>query len=68
VFLVRIDSVRDGEHDVCEALVLTADGSFTADQAEAYALSILRAVRQLDAGLDGTPGGIPAALAAGDVR
>ncbi len=48
--------------DGTEAIVLTADGSFTADQAEAYALSILRAVRQLDAGLPGTPGGIPAVL------
>ena len=60
VFLVRIDAVRDREHDVCKALVLTADGTFTADEAEGFALQILAAVRQLD----GTPGGLPAVLAA----
>jgi hypothetical protein len=63
VFLVRMDALRGGEHDVTKAVVLTANGSINEDQAEAYALSILRAVRQLDAGLEGTPGGVPAALA-----
>jgi hypothetical protein len=41
-------------------------GVVDADHAEAYALSILRAVRQLDAGLPDTPGGIPAVLASLD--
>lgn len=60
VFLVRLDALRppNGRHDVCEALVLTADGTFTTDEAEAFALEILRAARRLDAGLDGTPGGL----------
>jgi hypothetical protein len=55
--------VQGGEYDVDQTIVLGADGAFAADQAEAYALSIPAGVRQLDAGLDGTPGGIPAALA-----
>lgn len=64
VFLVRMDALRppNGRHVVTEALVLTADGTFTTDEAEAFALEILRACRRLDAGLDGTPGGVPAAL------
>jgi hypothetical protein len=54
-----MDTVRaDGEHEQYERVVLTADATFTAREAEAFAVSILRAVRQLDAGLPGTPGGI----------
>jgi len=57
VFPVRIDSRTppNGRHDVGEALVLTADGTFTTVEAEAFALEIQRAVRKLDVGLDGTP-------------
>lgn len=63
VFLVRMDALRaDGLPYVDEALGLTAKGTFTADEAEGYALQILAAVQQLDAGLDGTPGGVGAAL------
>ena len=39
------------------------DGSFTAAQAEAFALALLEAVRRLDQGLAGTPAD-PAVLAA----
>src|SRR5512133_193467 len=52
----------DGEHEQYQRVVLTADATFTAREAEAFAVSILRAVRRLDAGLPGTPGGIPAVL------
>lgn len=63
VFLVRMDAVRaDGEHEQYQRVVLTADATFTAREAEAFAVSILRAARQLDAGLPGTPAGIPAVL------
>ena len=56
-----MDAVRaDGEHEQYQRVVLTADATFTAREAAAFAVSILRAVRQLDAGLPGTPGGIPA--------
>jgi hypothetical protein len=59
-----MDTVRaDGEHEQYERVVLTADATFTTREAEAFAVSILRAVRQLDAGLPGTPGGIPACCA-----
>ena len=40
--------------------MLTADATFTTREAAAFAVSILRAVRQLDAGPPGTPGGPPA--------
>ena len=56
-----MDAVRaDGEHEQYERVVLTADATFATQEAEAFAVSILRAVRQLDAGLPGTPGGPPA--------
>ena len=65
VFTVRMDALAaDGDHDVTEAIVLTADGSFTARQAEQFAQAILAAVHRLDAGLPGPPGGTLAALAA----
>ena len=63
VAVERFDTLHDdGRLDVEQVVYLNTDGTFDADQAEAYALSILRAVRQIDAGLDGTPGGIPAVL------
>ena len=62
VFVVRMDALLDGEHDVTKAVVITSDGSFTARQAEAFARAILAAVRLLDAGLEGTPGGVAAVL------
>ena len=55
----RFDSIHgDGRHEVDEVAYLSVDGTFTARQAEAYALAILAAVRQLDAGLDVPPGGL----------
>ena len=66
VFLVRLDSLLppNGRHASEDAPILTANGTFTVEEAEAFALAILHAVRQLDAGLPGTPGGIPAVRAA----
>ena len=59
VAFLRFDSIHgDGRHDVDEVAYLSVDGTFTARQAEAYALAILAAVRQLDAGLDVPPGGL----------
>ena len=60
-----MDAVRaDAEHEQYQRVVLTADATFTAREAEAFAVSllraILRAIRQLDAGPPGTPGGPPA--------
>ena len=60
VTVERFDTLHDdGRHDVEQIVFLHTDGTFTARQAEAYGRAILAAVRQLDAGLDGTPGGIP---------
>lgn len=50
-YLVRIDTVELGEHRHCEAVVITADGSFDADSAEKLARAILAHARQLRAGL-----------------
>lgn len=60
-----MEAIRpDGVLDVDEVIVIGhTDGSFTAEQAEAFGLAILEAVRRLDAGLPGTPGGVPAVLA-----
>ena len=68
VCTLRMEAIRpDGVHDVDEVVVLShIDGSFTAAQAEAFALALLEAVRRLDRGLDGTPGGLPAVRAALD--
>ena len=57
-YLLRMDSLEDGEHHVCERVVVTADGSMTAEQAEAFGLALLQASRQLAAGLEGLPGGV----------
>lgn len=37
---------------------MTANGSFTADQAKAFGLALLQSSRQLAGGLDGLPGGV----------
>ena len=64
VAVERFDTLHDdGRHEVDEVVYLSADGTLTARQAEAYARAILAAVGAIDAGLDGTPGGIPAVLA-----
>jgi hypothetical protein len=56
-----MDAVRaEREHEQYQRVVLTADATFGTQEAAAFAVSILRAVRQLDAGLPGTPGGPPA--------
>jgi hypothetical protein len=71
VCTLRMEALRpDGVHDVDEVIVLGVDaaGSFTAAQAEAFGLAILEAVRRLDAGLPGVPGGVPAVLAAAEAR
>ena len=63
-YLIRMDDVGpDDVHRVHQAVVLTADGSYTADQAEAFGLAVLAAAHQLRAGLDGHPGGVAQALA-----
>lgn len=60
IYLVRIDSISpDGEHDVTRSIVLSGSGSLTAAQAAELGRGLLAAAEQLDAGLDGTPGGAP---------
>ena len=56
IFTVRIDSVSpDGEHDVCQAIVLSGSGSLSAEQAVAVGRGLLEAAEQLAAGLDDAP-------------
>ena len=63
VAVERFDTIHDdGRHDVEKVVYLHTDGTFTARQAWEYAQAILRAVEQIDDGLDGTPGGVPAVL------
>lgn len=61
-YLLRMDAVKDGEHRPHERVVITSNGSFTAEQAEAFGLAILQAAAQLTGGLEGTPGGVTRAL------
>lgn len=63
VCALRMDAVLPGgAHYVTKAIVMDCNGSFAVDQAEAFGLAVLEAVRLYDAGLDGTPGGVPAVL------
>ena len=65
VAVERFDTLHDdGRHDVEQVVYLHTDGTFSARQAEAYARAILQAIGAIDAGLEGTPGGIPAVLGA----
>ena len=69
VSLYRVEHLApDGRHNVEQGVDVEVEGTFTEDQVDEFVTVLQQAVRTARRGLDGTPGGLPAVIAAAEAN